>query len=104
MQYPDGPFAGCLPDAFELAGQQRREAAINPCTLVNLRRRLDGKAVGLCIAADTRHRIVTPFPVAIRDGNATIKATAGIKYEVLIDGQRIVAVASQGTDVIALDN
>ena len=104
MQYPDGPFAGCLPDAFELAGQQRREAAINPCTLVNLRRRLDGEAVGLCIAADTRHRIVTPFPVAIKGSNATIQATAGIKYEVLIDGLRVVAVASQGTDVIALDN
>ena len=103
MQYPDGPFAGCLPDAFELAGQQRREAAINPCTLVNLRRRLDGETVGLCIAADTRHRIVAPFPVAIKGSNATIMAAAGIKYEVLIDGQRIVAVVSQGTDVIALD-
>ncbi len=102
MQYPDGPFAGCLPDSFELAAQERRGPAINPCALVYLRRRLDGEPVGLCVAANARHRIVAPFAVTIDGERATIHASAGISYQVLIDGERIVDVTSRGVDVLPL--
>jgi hypothetical protein len=103
MQYPEGLYAGCLPDSFDLAGQERRGPAINPCTLVYLRRRLEGKPVGLSCASDARHRVVAPFAVTIDGAKAVVQAEAGLRYQVLIDGQRIVSVDSQGTDLIALD-
>jgi len=94
---PVGAFAG-----FKSVGVSAGDCWLRNRKLLPVIWRIE--AVGLCIAADTGHRIVGPFPGEIQRGNATIKAAAGIKYEVLIDGQRIVAVASQGTDVIALDN
>jgi hypothetical protein len=102
MQYPDGPYAGCLPDSVELASQQRRGPAINPCALVYLRRRLDGDPAGLCVAANSRHRIVAPFAVKLDGERATIQAAAGISYQVLIDGDRMVDITSRGVDVLSL--
>lgn len=104
MQWTDGSFVGCLPDAFEILGQQRIEAAINPCALISLRRRLNGLPVDLCLAANESHRVVSPFPVVIEANKATISATAGISYQVLIDGDRIETVASKGLDSIKLGN
>jgi hypothetical protein len=104
MQWPDGQFVGCLPDAFELLGQQRIEPAINPCTLVTLRRRLDRAPADLCIAADQRHRVVAPFPVVIDAGKATITAISGVNYEILVDGERIVAITSKGLDSVTLEH
>jgi hypothetical protein len=51
---------------------------------------------------DKLHRIVAPFAVSIEGDNAKVKANAGIRYEVLIDGAQTRSVASQGTDVVSL--
>jgi hypothetical protein len=102
MQYGDGPSIGCLPDVFVLPSQSRRPADINPSALVSLRLRIEGRLDALGRAADGRHTVVAPFPVAIRDGKAYVQAKAGVNYQVLIDGQRIVDVKSAGEDTVEL--
>ena len=102
MQYVDGPTIGLLPDAYELADQARRPVDINPCALVSLRRQLDGQPARLMSAADKSHRVVSPWPVSIRAGRAHVTAPPGTEYQVVIDGQRIQTVRSQGQDVIDL--
>ena len=92
MQVPDGPNAGLLPDSFELRSQERRAYFINPCTLVSLRMVLDGELDNLAVAADAKHRVAAPFPVTLRDGQAHVEAKAGVRYQVLIDGDRTVDV------------
>ncbi len=54
--------------------------------------------------ADDGHRVVSPFPVTIRNGKAHIRAKQGITFQVLVDGKRIVDVTSHGEDVDALDD
>ncbi|MFP4057425.1 MAG: hypothetical protein ACLF0G_11200 [Candidatus Brocadiia bacterium] len=103
QQYPGGKFVGCLPDSFDLASQSRRPWNINPCALVSLRLLLDGRVDSLAVAADGGHRVAAPFPVRIRDGQAHIQAEAGLRYQILIDGERIVGVESKGGDVVPLD-
>ena len=102
MQYPSGQFAGCEPDSFNLARQQRNGPAINPCALVSLRLALEGKLDSLAVASAAGHRVVAPFPVTIRDGQARIEARAGVAYQVVVDGERIVQVNSRGNDSIPL--
>ncbi len=102
QQYPDGPYIGLLPDSFNIPHQRRQPADINPCALVSLRMVLDGQLDFLSIATEGEHRIAAPFPVSIRDGKAHIKGKPGVAYQVLIDGQKIVDVQSQGEDVLPL--
>jgi hypothetical protein len=102
MQFPSGPFAGCEPDSFNLANQQRNGPAINPCAIVSLRLALEGKLDSLAVATAAGHRIVAPFPVTIRDGQAHIQACEGVAYQVVVDGQRIIQVNSRGDDSIPL--
>ena len=102
QQYPTGPHVGLLPDSFAPASQQRRPADINPCALVSLRLVLDGQLDALCVASAGQHRIAAPFPTTIRDGQAHVRAKAGVKYQVIIDGRRIVELESHGDDVVLL--
>jgi hypothetical protein len=102
MQYPDGPSKGCLPDVFDLPTQQRRPADINPGALVSLRLRLAGQLDALAVARSGSRCVVAPFPVEIRGEQAVIQARAGVQYQVLIDGRRIITITSQGTDSIPL--
>jgi hypothetical protein len=103
MQWPDGQFIGCLPDSFELLGQQRLEAAINPCALVFLQRRLAGLHNDLYLATTENHRLVAPFPVSIQERRATLNGAVGITYDVLIDGERSLTIKSKGVDVVDLE-
>jgi len=103
QQYPDREKIGLLPDSFALSTQQRRPADINPCALVSLRLALDGRLDALAVAVEGKHRVVSPFPVTIRDGKAHVKARNGVSYQVLINGRRIVDVKSQGNDLIPLE-
>ena len=102
QQYPDGPYAGLLPDSFNLAAQRRQPADINPCALVSLQRLLDGQPEFLSVAVEGNRRVAAPFPVTIAEGKARIQAQKGVRYQVLIDGQTIVDVQSQGTDELEL--
>ncbi len=103
MQYPDGEFAGCVPDSFSLAEQQRNPWNINPCAIVSLRLVLEGQLDSLAVAAADGHRVVAPYPVTVRAGKAHIAAKAGVSYQVLIDGARIVPVTSRGNDELDLN-
>ncbi|MBN2022477.1 MAG: hypothetical protein JW809_06745 [Pirellulales bacterium] len=102
QQYPDGPHAGLLPDSFALAGQTRRPPDINPCALVSLEWVLRGRLDSLAAATGDGHRVVAPFPVEIRGNSAHIRAEASVKYQIVVDGQRVVDVVSQGEDVVPL--
>jgi len=103
QQYPDGPFVGTLPDSFHLAAQRRQGPNINPCAILSLRWVLDGQLDSLAVAADAKHRVVAPFPVELRDGQAHIKARKGITYQLLVDGHRIRDVQSEGNDLVPLN-
>jgi hypothetical protein len=102
MQYPDGPWAGLLPDAFVLDSQQRVPARINPCALVSLRFVLDGRLDSLAVASDGKHRVVAPFPVTLENGSAHIRAEPGIRYQIIVDGRQVVDIESKGDDVVAV--
>jgi len=102
QQYPDGPNAGLLPDSFNIPHQRRQPADINPCAIASLRMVLDGQLDFLSVAIDEKLRVAAPFPVTIRDGAARVEAQAGVGYQVIINGRRIVDVKSQGVDVLPL--
>jgi hypothetical protein len=104
QQYPDGPFLGTLPDSFVLSAQRRQGPNINPCALVSLRLVLDGQLDSLAVATDGKHRVLSPFPLELRDGKAHIKARKGVTYQILVDGSRIRDIQSEGTDIVPLDN
>ncbi len=101
QQYPDGTWAGLLPDSFVLPTQARNPARINPCALVSLRLVLDGEVDFLRVAAGEGHRVAAPFPVTIREGKAHVKAQKGLAYQALVDG-KVVDVQSRGDDVLPL--
>jgi hypothetical protein len=102
MQFPSGQFAGCEPDSFNLAKQQRNGPAINPCAIVSLRLALEGKLDSLAVATGGGHRVVAPFPVSIRGDEARAHARQGVAYQVVVDGERVVQVNSLGDDSIPL--
>ena len=95
-------FMGCLPDSFELPHQQPGGPYINPCALFSLRAALDGEEVGLSVARSPRRVVVAPFPVTIDGGRAVIEAPRGTRYQIVIDGERIVDIVSKGRDVVLL--
>lgn len=103
MQYPDGQYAGLLPDAFLLESQQRLPARINPCALVSLEMALEGEVDSLAVASDGKHRVVASLRVSIRDGTAVVQGKPGLDYQVLIDGSRVIDVHSRGEDRIPLE-
>lgn len=102
QQYPDGPWAGLLPDSLVLASQQRNPPRINPCALVSLRLVLDGRLDSLAVAIEGKHRVVAPFPVRIERGQAVVEAQKGLRYQILVNG-RPVEVPSQGVDRVPLE-
>ncbi len=103
QQYPDGEWVGLLPDSIVLQTQERRPWRINPCALVSLRLVLDDRLDSLSVAADDHHRVVAPFPVTLRDGQAHLEGRPGETYQVLVDGERIVDVKSEGNDLLPLE-
>jgi hypothetical protein len=101
MQYPDGEFAGCLPDSFEIAEQRRLPVPINPCVLIALRQRLAAKLDSLDVTAGEGHRVASPFPVTISGDSAVVEGIAGLDYQLLVDG-KVVDVKSEGVDRVRL--
>jgi hypothetical protein len=102
MQFPDGPYAGLLPDSFELKHQERRPWIINPCAVVSLQLALEGEVDFLAVAHNARHRIASPLPVTLEEKRAVIRGKPGLAYQVILDG-RVADVKSQGEDVIPLE-
>lgn len=103
MQYPDGPLAGCLPDVFVLDGGIRAGPSINPCALLFLDATLAGLPAGLSLAvAPDGTRVVAPFPVRVEGGVAVVSAHDGVRYQVVVDGDRVLDVGSRGEDRVPL--
>jgi len=102
MQYPDGPHLGCLPDSFNLPSQRRLPADVNPCVLIGLRERINGNLDALAVAQTDKHLVVSPYPVKIEGDSAIITAKAGTKYQIIINGKRLVNVESFGEDEVSL--
>ena len=92
-----------LPDVFELPTQARSGPSINPGAIVSLGLALEGQVDSLAVAAEGGHRVVAPFPVRIEGKEARIGGRAGLRYQVVVDGSRIVDVDSRGEDVVPLD-
>ncbi len=104
MQYPEGATAGCLPDSFELGSQERRPFDVNPCVMAALRERLSGRTAGLQIAVrEDGRRAVSPFPLRWTREGLEIDGHAGVGFQVVIDGERIVELRSAGKDILAVE-
>jgi hypothetical protein len=102
IQYPDGPLAGCLPDVFHLPAQKRDGPSINPGAVLSLQLILEGQLDSLAVAANAQHRVVSPFPVILRDNRAHITATPGTSYQLLVDCRVVDVRGSKGEDTIEL--
>ncbi len=103
QQYTEGGSAGLLADSLILKSQKLLPFDINPCALVSLRLRLNNAPAGLETTVSQTRRVVAPFPVAIEGETAAISARKGVRYQVVIDGQRVVEILSQGIDKLPLD-
>ncbi len=102
LQYPDGPHAGALPDGFIMDAQLRVPADINPSAIVHLQRRLETKPTGLYAARQGERLVVAPFPVTLREDFVCVEAVAGETYQLLINGEQVREVRSNGRDEIKL--
>ena len=112
MQYPGDERAdddarsraGCLPDVFHLADQQRAGPSINPCALASLRLAVQGRVDSLAVAVSPgrRHRVVGPFPMSVENGKVIVTAPPGQAYQLVLDGRKVIDVKSTGRDVIEL--
>ncbi len=110
MQYPNGKCVGLLPDSLELDIQLRNPYDINPTVLVMQRRRLQGKPGNIVVAVspDGKHRIVAPYKTEIESESngkvhAVIEAVEGTTYQVLLQGNKVVTIPSQGVDRLPLN-
>jgi hypothetical protein len=103
MQYADGSSVGCLPDAFELTDQVRRPADINPCVLVALRLKLAGLLDGVAVVSNEHFRVASPFPAELQGREVVVQGHVGQQYQLVVNGDRIIDVSSQGVDRIRLD-
>ncbi|MCS7237131.1 MAG: hypothetical protein NZ899_02530 [Thermoguttaceae bacterium] len=104
MQVPreQGSYAGLLPDALRIREQHRQGPFINPCAIVSLDRAIRGEIHRPVVATGDGHRVVAPFPVRVEAGTAVVRSTPGIRYQIVIDGRRIVDVVGTGRDTIPL--
>ncbi len=106
MQYDIGPEAGCLPELFRIETQQREGLKLTPCSLVTLRLALEGQPHDLFVIANAKDRLVSPYPVTLDAGSATVHGVpAGTFLQVLHNGRTVHDVTGNGsgTDRIDLD-
>lgn len=104
MQYPNGEFAGCLPDSIDVDTQMRYGPAINPCAIMSLTRRLDRLPDDLTVLRTGKHVVLGPFPMSLAAETNTIivHSRRGIRYELLLDGERTLTVEGTGRDSVAI--
>ncbi|MCF0234947.1 MAG: hypothetical protein HUK22_08240 [Thermoguttaceae bacterium] len=101
QEYPDGDFVGLLPDSFSLKSQTRNPANINPCSVHTLRKMLNGEFTNVSVTDVAGRRVVAPFPARVENGVLVIEGIPGTKYQILVNGDEIIDVDSQGVDRIS---
>ena len=99
--YDDEDFIGLLPDSFQLETQEKYIYNINPTVVSMLRRMIDGKPTNVSVVDCAGRRVVSPFPARVEGNTVKISANKGVKYQVMIDGQEVKSIESQGEDALA---
>lgn len=103
QQYTEGKFTGTLPDSIDPLSGKQYPWNINPSALVSLRLLIRGELDSLAFVHHQNHRIVSPFPITIENGQVWVTAPRGQSYQIVIDGETIRSIVSQGKDLIPLD-
>ena len=94
-------IAGLLPDSFQAETQERFPYYINPCVVHMLRRVLDGKTTNVSVVDVNGRRVVVPFPAKAAGNVLRVTARKGMTYQIMIDGEELRTIESQGVDEIA---
>ena len=91
---------GLLPDSVKTDTQERYPYYINSCVVFALRRMLEGEHTNLSVVDLAGKRVAAPFPARVEDGAVKISAPKGLVYQIMIDGEEIRTIESQGEDVL----
>ena len=91
---------GLLPDSVQTDTQERFAPYINPCVVHMLRSALEGKQTSLSVVDIDGKRVAAPFPMKIENGGVKIFAKKGLVYQIMIDGEEIRTIESQGEDFV----
>ncbi len=65
-----------------------------------LRRTLEGEPTNLSVVDLDGKRVAAPFPARVEDGAVKISAKKGLVYQIMIDGEEVRTIESQGEDVV----
>ena len=93
-------LVGLLPDSVQTETQERYAPYINPCVVHMLRSALEGKQTSLSVVDVDGKRVAAPFPMKIEEGGVKIFAKKELVYQIMIDGEEIRTIESQGEDFI----
>ncbi len=93
-------LVGLLPDWIQIETQERVGPFTNPCAVYMLRRALEGEPTNLSVVDIDGKRVAAPFPARVEDGVVKISAKKGLVYQIMIDGEEIRSIESQGEDVV----
>ena len=89
LQYTEGMEAGCVPEWFDVAQQERRGLNVNPCALVSLRWAVDGKVDSLFVLTDGKERYTAPYPLRQTTGGIEAYGVPpGQKFHILHNASR----------------
>ena len=93
-------LVGLLPDWIQLETQERVGPFTNPCAVYMLRKMIEGEPTNLSVVDVDGKRVAAPFPMILEDGGVKIFAQKGLVYQIMIDGEEIREIESQGEDFI----
>jgi len=96
----EGDLVGLLPDWIQIETQERVGPFTNPCAVYMLRRTLEGEPTNLSVVDIDGKRVAAPFPARVEDGVVKISAKKGLVYQIMIDGEEVRTIESQGEDVV----
>lgn len=98
--YPDGEFAGLLPDSIDFRLGMRYPWNINPAVPIALRLRLLGEQDALAIRWNETHRATAPFPIELTGDQIRVFAPGNLAFQIFADGRALdVAKVSESSDV-----
>jgi hypothetical protein len=92
IQYAEGMEAGCVPDIFSVATQERRSWKINPCALVSLRWAIENKTDSLFVLTNKEktERYISPYPLRwTAQGVEAYNVPPERKFRILQNGNRV---------------
>ena len=96
----EGDLVGLLPDWIQLETQERVGPFTNPCAVYMLRKMIEGEPTNLSVVDVDGKRVAAPFPMILEDDGVKIFAQKGLVYQIMIDGEEIREIESQGEDFI----